>query len=88
MTPLESERLQKLGLAYLQILEQLTINVFFYGPSSSLVVYYDSSTNLISGVFIALFSASVVVFAFVFFRNPAYFSTRPDRRTLQAERIF
>ena len=33
MTPLESGILQRLGLAYLGYLEQLTIFVFFYGAS-------------------------------------------------------
>ena len=38
MTSPESEFLQKLGSAYLRILEQLSILVFFYGASSSLEV--------------------------------------------------
>ena len=39
MTPLESEALERLGLSNLRSLEQLLIIIFFYGASSSLVVY-------------------------------------------------
>jgi len=39
MTPLETEVLQHLGITYLYNVEELSIGVFFYGASSSLVVY-------------------------------------------------
>ena len=43
MTPLESELLQILGLAYLKSIEKLSIFIFFYGAPPSLVLY-DLST--------------------------------------------
>ena len=65
MPTLEGESLQGLGLDYLHALEQLSISIFFYG--ASLFVVYDSSTSSITlaGVFVVLFSASVVIFMFV-----------------------
>ena len=47
MTPLESELLQQLGTSYLYSIEELSIAIFFYGASSSLVVVYGSSTSSI-----------------------------------------
>ena len=46
MTPLETELLQRLGTSYLHEVEALSIFVFFYGASSSLVVH-GLSTSLI-----------------------------------------
>jgi len=66
MTPLESGLLHNLGFGYLLAVEQLSIVIFFYGACSSLVVC-GSSTSSITGLFVVLFSASVVIFAFVFF---------------------
>ena len=66
MTPLENKFLHRLGVDYSQTLVKLSIIVFFYGMSSSLVVR-GSSTSSVTGVFVVLFSASVVIFAFVFF---------------------
>ena len=78
MTPLESKLLQTLGLAYLRILEQLAILIFFYG-ASLLVPVYGSFTSLMTGLFFVLFSASVVIFVFVFsFLQAACFWLRPD----------
>ena len=39
MTPLESQRLQGLGMAYLYNIEKMSIAIFFYGASSSLLVH-------------------------------------------------
>ena len=79
MTPLESKFLQDVGLYYLWCLEGLSIGIFFYGASSSLLIACGLSTSLIAGVFVILFSASVIIFVFVFsFRKVAYFLTRPD----------
>ena len=66
MTPLESELLQALGLDFLREVEALSIFIFFYGASSSLVVY-DSLTSSITGVFVVLFAVSVAIFMFVLF---------------------
>ena len=65
MPTLEGEFLQGLGLDYLHALEQLSISIFFYGASS--LVVYDSSISsiILAGVFVVLFSASVVIFMFV-----------------------
>ena len=65
MTPLDSEILQRPGVEYLQNLEELLIIVSLYGESSFLAVC-GSSANSLSGVFVVLFSASVVIFVFVF----------------------
>ena len=78
MTPRESEVLQVLGLIRLGRLEELSIYIFFYGASSSLEVR-DSSTSSITGVFLVLFSASVVIFAFVSCKRPSSYSlAKPD----------
>ena len=88
MTPLETEPLQHLGIAYLYNVEGLPIGFFFYGASSSFVVY-DPSTSLIKGVFVVLFSASVVIFMFVFsFLRVAYFLARPDLPRFHRRRPF
>ena len=88
MTPLENGLLQRLGFGYLDSLEQLSIYVFFYGASSSLAVQ-GLSTSPLSGVFLVLFSASVVIFMFVFsFRKAAYFSTRPDPPNVTGDEDF
>ena len=76
MTPRESEVLQVLGLTYLGRLIVPSIFVFFDGASSSLQVR-NSSTRLIIGVFLVLFSASVVIFAFVSYKR-AYSFARSD----------
>ena len=52
-------------LACWRSLELLSILIFFYGVSSFMPVY-GSSTSLITGLFFVLFSASVVIFMFVF----------------------
>ena len=78
MTPLEIGLLQHLGVGYLWSIEALSIGIFFYGASSSLVVY-DPYTSSIKGVFVVLFSASIVIFMFVFsFLRVACFLARPD----------
>ena len=78
MTPQESEVLQVLALNfYLARLEQSSICVFFYGASSSLEVR-GSSTSSITGVFLVLFFASAVIFAFVSYKIGAYSLTKPD----------
>ena len=64
MTPIEDELLRILGLDFLREIEALSIFIFFYGVPSSPVVY-DLSTSLITGVFVVLFAASVVIFMFV-----------------------
>lgn len=85
MTPLEGELLQRLALDHLQNIVGLSISGFFYGVFSSLVVC-GSSTSSISGVFVVLFSASVVIFAFVLsFCKPLISKPAPN---LQAERVF
>ena len=67
MTPLESELLLEHGMQYLYEVEVLTIGIFCYGASeSSSLAVYDSSTISIKGAFVVLFSASVVIFMFVF----------------------
>jgi len=38
MTPAESKLLQRVGLAYVREVEELSISIFFYGASSSLAV--------------------------------------------------
>jgi len=88
MTPLENELLHILGLGYLQSIEELSIMVFFYGAPSSVTVW-PSSTSSITGLFVILFSASVIIFASVFsFRKAAYFSTRPNPRNLTGGKVF
>ena len=73
MTPLETERLRHLAIAYLYKVEELSIAIFLYGASSLLVVY-GPSTSSITGVFVILFFASVVIFMFVFsFLRVGYF---------------
>jgi len=69
MTPLESELLQDLGVAFWIRIEQLSFFVFFYGASLSLAVY-GPPTGLMTGVFIVIFFASLVIFAFVLFISP------------------
>ena len=67
MTPLES-----FGIRSLYGAEHSSILVFFYGASSLMV--YDPFTTLIKGIFVVLFSASLVIFMFVFsFLRVAYF---------------
>jgi len=69
MTPLENELLQQLGLAYMREVEELSISGFFYGASSSLrlaVLVVRLIQSSITGLFVLLFSASVVIFVFVF----------------------
>ena len=88
MMPLKSESLQDVGLYYLWCLEELSIGVFFYG-ASSFVIVWCSSTSLMTGVFVILFSASVIIFVFVFsFRKVAYFLTRPDPPKFDRQRGF
>ena len=65
MTPVETGLFQQLGINYLQEVERILIFVFFYGAFSSLAVVYFSSTSSVKGVFVILFSASVVIFMFV-----------------------
>ena len=78
MTPLESERLQHLGTTFLYNIAQLSIAIFFYGASSKLVVH-GPSTSSIKGVFVILFSASVVIHTFVFsFLRVGYFISWRD----------
>jgi len=73
MTPSETKLLQRLGISYLRVAEELTFAVFFSGASSSLRVY-DTPTSWIKGAFVVLFSASVFISAFVFsFLRVAYF---------------
>ena len=76
MTPLESEVLQQLGLDHLRNLEAFSIYVFFYGEPSSLAVWGSSPTS-VSGVFVVLFFASVVIFVFVFSFRKATYSWSP-----------
>ena len=78
MTPRESEVLQVLGLTYLGRFIVPLIFVFFDGASSgSSLEVRDSSTCSITGVFLVLFSASVVIFAFVSCKDP-YSLARSD----------
>jgi len=87
MTPVEGELLLDIGLDHFESLVQLSISVFFYGASFSLTAW-GSSTSLISGVFVVLFSASVVIFTFVFsFRKAIYFSPSHDRRKGFSNRV-
>ena len=82
MMPLASEFLQRVGRNYWQLIATLSIYGFFYGASSSLAAW-GSSTSLISGVFIVLFSGWVLILMFVFvFQKAAYLSASPklDRR--------
>ena len=89
MTPIESELLQRLGLAYWRTLEELSIVLSFYG-ASSLLILYDSSTISIIGAFVLLFSASVVIFMFVLFlfASHLFFLSRTDPEISQPARIF
>ena len=74
MTPLETGFLQQLGISYLREVEALSIFVFFYGASPSLVVQNGSPIGSLKGVFAVLFFASIVILAFVFsFLRVAYF---------------
>jgi len=86
MTPLESKFLQHFGIGYLEWAETLSIAVFFYGASSSLAVC-ASSTSSVSGVFVVLFSASVVIFVFVSCKS-IYFLATPDPRKLDRRKGF
>ena len=53
--------------------------LLWYVPIARVTI---SSTSLGTGVFVVLFSASVVIFVLVFsFRKAPYFSTRPDPKT-------
>ena len=82
MTPIENEPLQRLGVDYLQTLEQLSIYVFFYGASPP-VAKSGSSTCSASGIFVVLFSVSVAIFLLVVpFRKPFISQQAPklDRR--------
>ena len=88
MTPLENEFLQQLGITYLSLIETLSISIPFYGASSSFVVY-GPFTSLKKGAFVVLFSASVVIFMFVFsFLQVAYFLARPDSPRFHRRRGF
>jgi len=88
MTAPETELLQQLGFTYLYNVEELSIGVFFYGASSSLVVY-GPFTSSIKGVFAVLFSASVAIFMFVFsFLRVAYLLARPDPPRFHRRRGF
>ena len=81
MTPLESETLQHLGVLYSQSLEELSIIVFLYGAPSSLANcdMWLIHNFRVPGVFIMLFSASVVIFLFVFsFGKATYFRINPE----------
>ena len=74
MTPLESHRLQSLGMAYLYNIEKVSIAIFFYGASSSLVAHgtihkfdyikesslYFSLHRLLSSCSFSLSSESVI----------------------------
>ena len=87
MTPLETELLQQLGIDYLQEVERISIFVVFYGALASLVdLVYGSSTRSTKGVFVILFSASVVIFVSVssFLR----FLVRPDTTRFHRRRGF
>ena len=64
MTPPEIEVLERFGIAYLCNIEGLSFFIFLHGASSSLVIY-GSSTSSITGVFVVIFSASVVIYMFV-----------------------
>ena len=64
MTPQESELILEHGTQSLYEIEELSIGIFLYGASFSLVAY-DLSTISIKGVFLVLFSASVVIFVSV-----------------------
>ena len=66
MTPLDTELLQGVGMDYLELVTALSVYGFFYG-ASSLHTARDSSTTSISGVFLVIFAASAVIFAFVFY---------------------
>ena len=88
MTPLKIERHQNLGIDALYNVEELSIAIFFYGASSS-PVEYGPFTSSIKGVFVVLFSASVVIFVFVLsFLRVAYFLTRPDPPRFHRRRRF
>ena len=88
MTPLENKFLQQFGITFLNIVEDLSISIFFYGASSSLVVH-GLSISLIKGAFVVLFSASVVIFMFVFlFLRVAHFLARPDPPRFHRRRGF
>ena len=88
MTPLESELLQKHGIAYLYQVEELSVAFFFYGTSSLLMVY-GTSTSSVKGAFVVLFSASVVIFMFVVsLLRVAYFLAGPDPPKLLRRRGF
>jgi len=88
MTPLETELLQQLGIACLYNVEELSIGIFLYGASPSLVVY-GPSTSSIKGIFVVLFSASVVIFMFVFsFLQVSCFLARPNPPRFHRRRGF
>ena len=89
MTPLESKLLQQLGIHYLRNVELLAFPVFFYGAPSSLVVHASPSTSSIKGAFVVLFSASVVIFMFVFsFLRFVHFLARPNPPRFRRRRGF
>ena len=89
MMPLESELPQHHAIRYLHLVEQLSFAIFFYGASSSLVVHRPSTSLTHKGVFVVLFSASVVIFMFVFsFLQVAYFLARPDSLRFHRRRGF
>jgi len=89
MTPPETELLHQLGITYLSNVEELSIGVFFYGASSLLMVYGLVFTTSIKGAFVVLFSASVVIFVFVFsFLRVGYFLVGPDPPRFHRRRGF
>ena len=81
MTPEENHLLQNLGFAYLRYVEEISIDVFFYGASSRHEYTYDNLINT-PGVFVVLFSSSVVIFMFVSKTHSTKCpdSFEPDRR--------
>ena len=88
MTPLQTELFQQLGILCLYNVQELSIGIVFYGVSCSLLVY-GPSTSLIKGVFIGLFSASVVIFVFVpSSPRVTYFLTSPDPTRFYRRRGF
>ena len=78
-------RLQNLRIVFLYTVEKLTIGIFFYGASSSFMVY-GSYTSTTKGIFVVLFSASVAIFVFVF--SFPYFLARADDPIFHRRRGF
>ena len=87
MTPLESELLENLGITFLYSIEELLVGVFCYGTSCPLMVY--GALSLIKGIFVILFSASVVIFMFVFSSlRIGYFLATSERLRFHRRRGF